>query len=79
MSLGSVLTLPEIQCGTDCAERFLVPDERFLGAEQQIQSNAQLNEITVQGSNHSNIELLLQKIQYENDKDTPTLDEETFR
>jgi hypothetical protein len=49
MSMNRVLTSEEIKCGTDCAERFLPPDEHFLEPEQQIQSNNQMNEITIEG------------------------------
>lgn len=67
------LTEDDIKCGMNCAERLLTPDEHFLEPEQQIQINSQMNEINIEGSNRENIEMLLQKIQYVNDKENPTI------
>lgn len=63
----------EIRCTNECAEHLIVPAEHLLEPAQQIQSNAQLNEIIIEGSNQTNIERLLQNIQYVNSKDVPTL------
>lgn len=73
LSLRKILTSDEIKCGTDCAEHLLPPPEHYLEPEQQIQTNTQLNEITIEGNNEHNIELLLQKIQYINRKSEPTI------
>lgn len=73
LSLRKILTSDEIKCGTDCAEHLIPPAEHYLEPEQQIQSNTQLNEITIEGNNENNIEQLLQKIQYINRKSEPTI------
>lgn len=73
LSMRKVLTPNQIRCGTDCAEKLLPPADHFLEPEQQIQSNTQMNKIIIEGSNKSNIEQLLQQIQYINSKDNPTI------
>lgn len=73
LSLRKILTNDEIKCGTDCAEHLLPPPEHYLEPEQQIQTNTQLNEITIEGNNENNIEMLLQHIQYINRKREPTI------
>lgn len=73
VTLAKTLTPEQIQCGTDCAEHLIPPSEHYLEPAQQVQSNSQLNEISVEGSNKSNIEQLLQRIQYINTKQQPTI------
>lgn len=73
LSLNSVLSSEDVKCGTNCAEHLVPPPEKILEADQQVQSNAQLNEIYIEGSNKENIEKLLQKIQYINTKQNPTI------
>lgn len=73
VTLANTLTAEQIQCGTDCAEHLIPPSEHYLEPAQQVQSNTQLNEISVEGSNKSNIEQLLQRVQYINTKQTPTI------
>lgn len=73
LSLNSVLSSEDVKCGTNCAEHLIPPPEKLLEADQQVQSNAQLNEIYIEGSNKENIERLLQKIQYINTKQNPTI------
>lgn len=73
LSLRKVLTPNQIRCGTDCAEKLLPPADHYLEPEQQIQSNTQMNKIIIEGSNKSNIEQLLQQIQYINSKENPTI------
>lgn len=68
-----VLTEDEIKCGMNCAERLISPDEKLIELDQQVQINTQMNEITIEGSDRNNIEQLLQKIQYVNDKTDPTI------
>lgn len=41
--------------------------------DQQVQINTQMNEITVEGTERQNVEELMQKIQYLNDKVNPTI------
>ncbi|XP_035910352.1 calsyntenin-1 isoform X2 [Anopheles stephensi] len=73
LSTRKVLTANQIRCGTDCAEKLLTPPDHFLEPEQQIQSNTQMNKIIIEGSNKTNIEQLLQQIQYINSKESPTI------
>lgn len=73
VTMQSTLSENEIKCTTECAEHLTVPSEHILEPLQQVQSNAQLNEIIVEGSNQSNIEKLLQNIQYINTKEMPTI------
>ena len=73
VSMQRTLTSDEIRCGTDCAEHLIPPAEHYLEPAQQVQSNTQLNEISIEGNNKSNIELLMQKIQYINTKQLPTI------
>lgn len=73
LNVRQVLNEDDIKCGMNCAERLLSPDEHFMEPEQQVQMNTQMNEITIEGSNRQNIEQLLQKIQYINDKVDPTI------
>lgn len=73
VALQSTLSENEIKCINECAEHLIVPSEHLLEPAQQIQSNAQLNEIIVEGSNQSNIVKLLQNIQYVNTKEMPTI------
>lgn len=73
LSLNSVLSNEDVKCGTNCAEHLVPPPEKILEADQQVQSNAQLNEIYIEGSNKENIENLLKKIQYINTKQNPTI------
>ncbi|XP_058461446.1 calsyntenin-1 [Malaya genurostris] len=73
ISLRKILTPNQIRCGTDCAEKLLPPADHYLEPEQQIQTNTQMNKIIIEGSNKSNIEQLLQQIQYVNSKDNPTI------
>lgn len=63
----------EIKCGLNCAESLLSPDEKLIEIGQQVQVNTQMNEITVEGNDRKNIEQLLQKIQYVNNKVNPTI------
>lgn len=69
----AVLTESEIKCSTECAEHLITPSEHILEPSQQVQSNVQLNEIIIEGSNQSNIEQLLRNIQYINTKEFPTI------
>lgn len=73
VTMRSVLTEDEIKCATECAEHLITPSEHILEPSQQVQSNVQLNEIVVEGSNKSNIEQLLRNIQYINTKEFPTI------
>ncbi|XP_041774586.1 calsyntenin-1 isoform X1 [Anopheles merus] len=73
LSTRKVLTASQIRCGTDCAEKLLPPADHYLEPEQQIQSNTQMNKIIIEGSNKTNIEQLLQQIQYINSKESPTI------
>lgn len=73
VSMQKVLTPEQIKCGTDCAEHLIPPSEHFLEPAQQVQSNTQLNEVSIEGSNKSNVETLLQKIHYINIKQMPTI------
>lgn len=73
VALQSTLTEDEIKCTNECAEHLIVPSEHLLEPAQQIQSNTQLNEIIIDGSNQTNIEQLLQNIQYVNTKEIPTI------
>lgn len=73
LALKRTLTPKEIACGNDCAERLLPPAEQYMESDQQIQSNTHMNEIVIEGTNKSNIELLLQKVQYVNTKENPTV------
>ncbi|XP_052862010.1 calsyntenin-1 isoform X2 [Anopheles cruzii] len=73
LSTRAILTPSQIRCGTDCAEKLLPPADHYLEPEQQIQSNTQMNKIVIEGSNKTNIELLLQQIQYINAKENPTI------
>lgn len=73
IAMQKSLTADEIKCGTECAEHLIPPSEHFLEPAQQVQSNTQLNEISIEGNNKSNIEVLLRKIQYINTKKTPTI------
>lgn len=73
VALARTLTPAEIRCGTDCAEHLVAPPERWMEAAQQVQSNVQLSEIVVAGSNRSNVERLLQGVQYVNTKRAPTI------
>lgn len=73
VAMQRTLNADEIRCGTDCAEHLIPPSEHYLEPAQQVQANTQLNEISIEGNNKSNIEVLLQKIQYINTKQTPTI------
>lgn len=73
ISLNAVLTNDDVKCGTNCAEHLLPPPENLLEPESQVQTNSQLNEIYIEGQSKSNVELLLQKIQYINTKENPTI------
>jgi calsyntenin 1 len=71
--MNKVLSEEEIKCGMNCAERLISPDEKFMKINQQVQINSQMNEITVEGTERKNVEELMQKIQYLNDKVDPTI------
>lgn len=73
VAMKRTLTPKEIACGNDCAERLLPPPEQYMESDQQIQSNTHMNEIVIEGTNRSNIETLLQKVQYINTKENPTV------
>lgn len=73
VSMRSTLTDDEIKCGTECAEHLITPSEHLLEPAQQMQSNSQLNEIVIEGSNQTNIEQLLQNIRYVNNREQPTI------
>lgn len=73
LSTRQALSEEEIRCGMNCAERLLSPDEKIMEPEQQVQMNSDMNEVVIEGSNRQNIEKLLQKIQYVNDKENPSL------
>lgn len=73
LALQTTLTDNEIKCGTECAEHLVTPAEHILEPAQQVQSNTQLNEIVIEGKNQSNIEQLLQNVQYVNNRETPTI------
>lgn len=73
LSIDTILSAEDVRCGTNCAEHLLPPPESLLEAGSQVQANAQMNEIYIQGQSKSNVELLLQKIQYVNIKDYPTI------
>ncbi|XP_054091320.1 calsyntenin-1 isoform X2 [Zeugodacus cucurbitae] len=73
ISLNTVLSGEDVRCGSNCAEHLLPPPESLLEAGSQVQANAQMNEIYIEGQSKSNVELLLQKIQYLNTKDYPTI------
>jgi hypothetical protein len=46
------------------AERLINIDDKLIKNDQQVQINSQMNEITIEGTEHRNIEELLQNIQY---------------
>lgn len=73
LAMRSKLTDDEIKCGTECAEHLVTPSEHILEPAQQVQSNTQMNEIVIEGNNKTNIEQLLQNIQYINNRETPTI------
>lgn len=73
LSMNKVLSEDDIKCGIGCAERLLSPDDKFLKLDQEIQMNSQMNEISIEGTNKANIEQLVQKIQYINEKSNPTI------
>lgn len=73
LSIDKVLSEDDIKCGMNCAERLLPPDEKLIEVDQQVQINTQMNEITIEGADKENIEELLQKVQYINDKAKPTI------
>lgn len=73
VSMRTTLNENEIKCATECAEHLITPSEHFLEPAQQVQSNAQLNEIIIEGNNQSNIEQLLRNVQYINTKEMPTI------
>lgn len=73
VALQSTLTDDEIKCTNECAEHLVVPSEHLLEPAEEIQSNAQLNEIIIEGNNRTNIIKLMQHIQYVNTKEVPTL------
>ncbi|XP_017489866.1 PREDICTED: calsyntenin-1 isoform X2 [Rhagoletis zephyria] len=73
VSLNSVQSPEDVRCGTNCAEHLLPPPESLLEADSQVQTNAQMNEIYIEGQSISNVEQLLQKIQYINTKESPTI------
>lgn len=73
VAMRTTLTENEIKCATECSEHLLTPSEHFLEPAQQVQSNAQLNEIIIEGSNQTNVEQLLRNIQYINTKEMPTI------
>ncbi|XP_054745497.1 calsyntenin-1 [Anastrepha obliqua] len=73
ISLNSVLSPEDVRCGTNCAEHLLPPSESLLEADSQVQTNAEMNEIYIEGQSKTNLEHLLQKIQYINTKDNPTI------
>lgn len=73
ISLNAILTPEDVKCGTNCAEHLLPPPESLLEPESQVQSNSQLNEIYIEGQSKTNVEQLLQKIQYRNTKVNPTI------
>lgn len=67
------LTAAQIRCGTECSEHLVAPPERYLEPAQQVQANAALSDISIEGSNKTNIQLLLQRIAYVNTKPQPTI------
>lgn len=67
------LTETDVKCGLSCAERLLSPEEKLMEPDQEVRMNSEMNEIIIEGSNRQNIEQLLQKIQYVNDKENPNL------
>jgi calsyntenin 1 len=73
MTLNKVLSEDEIKCGIGCAERLLSPEEKYMKLDQEVQMNSQMNEITIEGTNKHNIEQLVQKIRYINEKSNPTI------
>lgn len=73
VSMRQTLTENEIKCATECSEHLVTPSEHFLEPAQQVQSNAQLNEIVIEGNNQTNIEQLLKNVQYVNTKEMPTM------
>ncbi|XP_037951299.1 calsyntenin-1 isoform X2 [Teleopsis dalmanni] len=73
LSLNSVLSTDDIKCGTNCAEHLVPPPESLLEADSQVQTNAQLNEIYIEGHNKMNVEKLIQRIHYINTKEYPTI------
>lgn len=73
VAMRSTLTDDEIKCGTECAEHLVTPSEHILEPAQEVQSNTQLNEIIIEGNNQTNIEELLQNVQYINNRETPTI------
>lgn len=73
VAMRSTLTDDEIKCGTECAEHLVTPSEHILEPAQEVQSNTQLNEIIIEGNNQTNIEQLLQNVQYINNRETPTI------
>lgn len=73
LSIGETLNNDDIKCGTDCAEYLITPKEHYLGTEQQIQTNKQMNKIIIEGKNLTNIEVLLRNIKYVNNKPQPTI------
>uniref|UniRef100_W8BQC7 Calsyntenin-1 n=1 Tax=Ceratitis capitata TaxID=7213 RepID=W8BQC7_CERCA len=73
VSLNSLLSMEDVRCGANCAEHLLPPPEGLQEADSQILINAQMNEIYIEGQNKINVEKLLQKIQYINTKNNPTI------
>uniref|UniRef100_A0A1B0C0A2 Cadherin domain-containing protein n=1 Tax=Glossina palpalis gambiensis TaxID=67801 RepID=A0A1B0C0A2_9MUSC len=71
--LNRVFSPTDVECGTNCAEHLLPPFGNFLDPETQIQCNTQLNEIYIAAHNKDHLEQLLQRIQYINTKDNPTI------
>ncbi|CAD7094141.1 unnamed protein product [Hermetia illucens] len=73
LSLNKLLTTEDIKCSTNCAENLIPPPEKYFESDELVQFNTQLNEIYIEGTNRTSIELLLQKIQYINLKPNPTI------
>lgn len=73
VSLNTIISAKDVRCGTNCAEHLLPPPESLQEAGSQVQANAQMNEIYIEGQSKRNVELLLQNIQYLNTKYYPTI------
>lgn len=73
LNMNKVLNENDIKCGMNCAERLLTPDEKLMETDQQVQINTEMNEVTIEGTDKDNMEQLLQKVQYVNDKLNPTI------
>ncbi|XP_067637528.1 calsyntenin-1 [Eurosta solidaginis] len=73
LALNTILSTEDVRCFTNCAEHLIPPTENLVEVNSQVQTNAQMNEIFIEGQSKSNVEKLLQKIKYINSKHNPTI------